>query len=86
MHKERRKVQKIVDGEIQELEKEWQLFELSKFSYLTFKEYEQLALQVGYGLRKLGLTSKHKLHLFGTTRYVSPVVNPRRVALTISLA
>ncbi|KAH7231690.1 uncharacterized protein BKA55DRAFT_653695 [Fusarium redolens] len=67
LYKERRKVQKVVDGEIQELEKEWQLFELSKFSYLTFKEYEQLALQVGYGLRRLGLTSKHKLHLFGTT-------------------
>ncbi|KAH7464163.1 Acyl-CoA synthetase [Fusarium oxysporum f. sp. matthiolae] len=67
LYKERRKVQKVVDGEIQELEKEWQLFELSKSSYLTFKEYEQLALQVGYGLRRLGLTSKHKLHLFGTT-------------------
>ncbi|KAH7112426.1 hypothetical protein EDB81DRAFT_923153 [Dactylonectria macrodidyma] len=67
LHKERRKVQKNVDGEIQELEKEWQLFELSKFSYLTYKEYEQLVLQVSYGLRKLGLTPKHKLHLFGTT-------------------
>ncbi|KAF6525321.1 hypothetical protein HZS61_011116 [Fusarium oxysporum f. sp. conglutinans] len=71
LHKERRKVQKNVDGEIKELEKEWQLFELSKFSYLTFKEYEQLVLQVGYGLRKLGLTPKHKLHLFGATRHVS---------------
>ncbi|KAK2923380.1 ANL, N-terminal domain [Fusarium oxysporum f. sp. vasinfectum] len=67
LHKERRKVQKNVDGEIKELEKEWQLFELSKFSYLTFKEYEQLVLQVGCGLRKLGLTPKHKLHLFGAT-------------------
>ncbi|KAI8411646.1 hypothetical protein FOFC_08240 [Fusarium oxysporum] len=69
LHKERRKVQKNVDGEIKELEKEWQLFELSKFSYLTFKEYEQLVLQVGYGLRKLGLTPKHKLHLFVTGLY-----------------
>ncbi|KAM5354946.1 hypothetical protein ACJ41O_001592 [Fusarium nematophilum] len=51
MHKEMRKVQKNVDGEIQELEKEWQLLELSKFRYLTFKEYEQLVLHVGYGLQ-----------------------------------
>ncbi|EXM15337.1 long-chain acyl-CoA synthetase [Fusarium oxysporum f. sp. vasinfectum 25433] len=86
LHKERRKVQKNVDGEIKELEKEWQLFELSKFSYLTFKEYEQLVLQVGCGLRKLGLTPKHKLHLFGATRHVSTLVNLRRIALTTSLA
>lgn len=69
LHKETRKVQKNIDGEIHEVDKEWQFFELSPFNFYTYKEYETLVKQVGSGLRKIGLTSEHKLHLFGTTRY-----------------
>ncbi|KAK7432270.1 long-chain fatty acid-CoA ligase [Neonectria magnoliae] len=67
LHKSTKKVQKNIDGQIKEVEKEWQFFELSKYSFLTYKEYETLVLQVGSGLRKLGFTPGHKLHLFGTT-------------------
>lgn len=70
LHKEKKMIKKNVDGQVQEVEKEWQFFELSKFSFLTYKQYEQRILQLGAGLRKLGLDSEHKLHLFGTTRYV----------------
>lgn len=70
LHKETKKVKKNVDGEIQEVDKEWQFFELSGYSYLTYKEYETRVLQIGSGLRKLGLTPENKLHLFATTRYV----------------
>lgn len=67
LHKEMKKIQKNVDGQVKEVEKEWRFYELSEYSFLTFKEYETLVLQVGSGLRKLGLTPEHKLHLFGAT-------------------
>jgi long-chain acyl-CoA synthetase len=70
LHKETKKVQKNVDGQIQEVDKEWQYFELSPFTFLTYKQYEERVLQVASGLRALGLATEHKFHLFGTTRYV----------------
>lgn len=68
LHKELKKVKKTVDGQVHEVDKEWQFFELTKYSFLTYQEYETLVLQLGAGLRKYGLTSEHKLHLFATTR------------------
>lgn len=68
VHTEMKKIKKNIDGEIQEVEKEWQFFELTKYSFLTYKEYETLVLQVGSGLRKIGLTPEHKLHVFAATR------------------
>lgn len=70
LHKETKKVKKNIDGEVQEIDKEWQFFELSKFEYLTHGEYLERVNQIGSGLRNLGLTSADKVHLFGTTRYV----------------
>ncbi|KAL6874921.1 acetyl-CoA synthetase-like protein [Trichoderma novae-zelandiae] len=67
VHKEIKKVPKNVDGQVVEVDKEWQFFELTKFDFLTFKEYETLVLQLGSGLRKLGLNGSSKLHLFATT-------------------
>lgn len=70
MHNEKKKIKKNVDGEVQEVEKEWSYFELTGFEYLTYKQYLERVLQIGSGLRKVGLTSEDKLHIFGTTRYV----------------
>ncbi len=70
LHKETKKIQKNVDGEIREVDKEWQFFELSPYNFYTYKEYETLVLELGSGLRKIGVTPEDKLHLFGTTRYV----------------
>ncbi|KAL7951906.1 hypothetical protein V8C42DRAFT_21860 [Trichoderma barbatum] len=67
LHKETKKVPKNIDGQVVEVDKEWQYFELSKFDFLTFKEYETLVLQLGSGLRKIGLDGAHRLHLFATT-------------------
>jgi long-chain acyl-CoA synthetase len=67
LHKETKKIQKNVDGEIKEVDKEWQFFELTPYHWYTYKQYETLVLQLGSGLRKLGLNSDAKLHLFGTT-------------------
>ncbi|CAI6097942.1 hypothetical protein V2G26_009019 [Clonostachys chloroleuca] len=67
LHKETKKIKKIVDGETREVDKEWQYFELSPYTFITYKEYETLVLQLGSGLRKIGLNPEQKLHLFATT-------------------
>ncbi|EEU42375.1 uncharacterized protein NECHADRAFT_68906 [Fusarium vanettenii 77-13-4] len=68
LHEEVKTVkQKKVDGQTKEVEKKWQYFELSGYSFITFKEYETLVLQLGSGLRKLGLSPAQKLHFFGAT-------------------
>ncbi|KAH8887675.1 acetyl-CoA synthetase-like protein [Thozetella sp. PMI_491] len=66
-HKERKKVNKVVDGQVQEVEKEWTFFELSDYTYMTYKEYETMVLQVGAGLRKLGIEEMEKVHLYAAT-------------------
>ncbi|KAM0281688.1 hypothetical protein ACHAQH_003419 [Verticillium albo-atrum] len=67
LHKEMRKISKNVDGEVQEVEKEWQFFELSPFSFLTYTELHRYILQLGAGLRKLGLNKGSRLHFYATT-------------------
>ncbi|KAK4241498.1 hypothetical protein C8A03DRAFT_41111 [Achaetomium macrosporum] len=67
IHKEKKKVPKVVDGQTKEIEKEWTYYELSNYSYMTYKEYFAMVLQVGAGLRKLGLSPKDRLHIFATT-------------------
>ncbi|KAM0428838.1 hypothetical protein ACHAPT_006638 [Fusarium lateritium] len=68
LHEEVKKTkQKKADGQTKEVEKKWQYFELSEYSFLSFKEYETLVLQLGSGLRKLGLTPVQKLHFFAAT-------------------
>jgi len=66
-HQETKKVKKIVDGEEQLVDKQWTYFELSGFEYKTYKQYEELLLQLGSGLRKLGLTKGDRVHLFAAT-------------------
>ncbi|WAO89025.1 AMP-binding domain-containing protein [Fusarium falciforme] len=68
LHEEVKTVkQKKADGQTKEIEKKWQYFELSGYSFISFKEYETLVLQLGSGLRKLGLSPVQKLHFFGAT-------------------
>ncbi|KAJ5725619.1 Long-chain-fatty-acid--CoA ligase 1 [Penicillium malachiteum] len=66
-HVENKKIKKMVDGVEQEVEKKWTYFELSGYTYKTFLEYEQLCLQLGAGLRKLGLEKDNRVHLYGAT-------------------
>jgi long-chain acyl-CoA synthetase len=68
-HVENKKVKKLVSGVEQEVDKKWTYFELSGYSYLSFVEYERLTLQLGAGLKKLGLEKDRKIHLYGATRY-----------------
>ncbi len=70
-HVENKKVKKMVDGQEQEVEKKWTYYELSGYTYISFVEYEKLALDLGSGLRHLGLKKDDKMHLYGATRYVA---------------
>lgn len=67
-HVENKKVKKMVDGKETEVDKKWTYFEMSEYSYMSFIEYERLALSCGCGLRSLGLVKDDKLHLYGATR------------------
>lgn len=67
IHKETKKVPKVVDGEVRQVEKEWAFFELSDYSYQTYGDYYQQLLKVGSGLRRLGLNRLDKLHIFAST-------------------
>ena len=67
-HQETKKVKKTVDGKTEEVEKKWSFFELSEYKYISFVEYEKMCLQIGSGLRKLGMAKGDRLHLFAATR------------------
>lgn len=73
-HNEVKKIKKMVDGKEQEVDKKWTYFELSEYSYLSFTEFEKLSLEVGSGLRKLGLNKGDKVHIFAATRYAQEAI------------
>jgi long-chain acyl-CoA synthetase len=66
-HHETKKVKKVVNGELQHVDKSWTYFELSGYKYLSFTEYETQVLQVGAGFRKLGLEAPDRVHMFAST-------------------
>ncbi|EQB51483.1 AMP-binding enzyme [Colletotrichum gloeosporioides Cg-14] len=66
-HRESKKIKKMVDGEEQEVSKDWTYFELSPYEYITYHEYEKLTLQLGSGLRKLGMTKGDRVHIYAAT-------------------
>ena len=70
-HTETKKVKKIVGGKPVEEDKNWTYFELSGYTFKSFVEYEKLCLQLGSGLRKLGLQKGDVVQLYGATRFVA---------------
>lgn len=66
-HNEVKKIKKTVDGKEETVDKKWTYFEMSDYHYMTFTEYEQMALQCGAGLRKLGMSKDDRLHIFAAT-------------------
>ncbi|KAK5001597.1 hypothetical protein LTR28_012467, partial [Elasticomyces elasticus] len=57
----------MVDGKEELQEKKWSYFELSGYKYLSFIEYEKLCLNVGCGLRALGMVKQDRVHIFAAT-------------------
>lgn len=67
-HRETKMVKKTVDGQEREVPKEWTYFELSGYKYISYIEFERLALQVGAALRRLGLVAGDRAHVFASSR------------------
>jgi long-chain acyl-CoA synthetase len=67
LHEENKKVKKTVDGKETEVDKKWTYYELSGYEYMSFVEYEQMALNIGCGFRALGMQPKDRVHLFAAT-------------------
>jgi long-chain acyl-CoA synthetase len=67
-HNEKKMVKKVVEGQVQEVEKTWTYFQLSEYNYISFTQYEKLVEQLASGLRKVGLSKGDRLHLYAATR------------------
>ncbi|KKA26270.1 hypothetical protein TD95_000022 [Thielaviopsis punctulata] len=67
MHKEIKKVPKVIDGQVTQVDKEWQYFELSPYSYITYEQHQKRYKEIGAGFRKLGANPGDKVHLFAAT-------------------
>lgn len=71
-HVETKKVKKVVDGKVTEVDKSWTYFEMGGYEYVSYNEHLKLVLELGSALRGLGLKPReHKVHFFASTRYVS---------------
>ncbi|KAL8755644.1 MAG: hypothetical protein Q9184_004737 [Pyrenodesmia sp. 2 TL-2023] len=66
-HEEIKKVKKTVAGKEEIVDKKWTYFEMSEYRFMSFLEYEQMALQCGAGLRKVGMNNDDRLHIFAAT-------------------
>lgn len=66
-HDEVKKIKKTVDGKDEMVDKKWTYFELSEYNYVSFIEYERMAIQCGAGMRKLGMKKDDRLHIFAAT-------------------
>ncbi|CAI6337145.1 unnamed protein product [Periconia digitata] len=67
VHEETKKIKKMVDGKEQEVDKKWQYFELSPYEFKSFIEFEKLCLDIGSGMRHLGLSAQDRCHLYAAT-------------------
>jgi long-chain acyl-CoA synthetase len=64
---ETKKIKKMIDGQEQEVDKNWDYFELGSYTYKSFVEFEKMALAVGSAVQKLGLKPEDRMHLFAAT-------------------
>lgn len=71
VHSEKKQVTKIVDGKETTAEKEWLYFENSDYFYITYPQFEELVIQYGKGLVKLGLKpdQQDKVHIYASTSH-----------------
>lgn len=70
LHEEQKMVKKMIDGVEQEIPKKWLYYEMSGYTYLSFKEYLARVNIVGSGLKALGLHKEDRVQIFAATRYV----------------
>lgn len=66
-HDEVKQIKKMVDGKETTVDKKWTYFEMSEYHFMTFLEYEQMALRCGAAFRKLGMAKDDRVHIFAAT-------------------
>jgi len=49
------------------VDKQWTYYELSPYEYMSFSEFEAMALSIGRGFRALGMKAEDRVHLFAAT-------------------
>ena len=71
IHEEEKTVVKKVQGEKQSIKKQWLYYELSGYTYNTFKEVGEIMHVLGRGLVKMGLKPRadDKLHIYSSTSH-----------------
>lgn len=71
IHVEKKKIKKTIDGEEQEVEKEWTFYEYSPYQYQTYAEVLDTVKLYAHGLVKIGLRpdQQDKLHIFAATSH-----------------
>lgn len=68
VHRETKKVTKIVDGEEQKVDKAWTYYEMSHYKYQTYPEVYSDIKALAHGFAQIGLKpSSDKLHIFAST-------------------
>jgi long-chain acyl-CoA synthetase len=70
-HVEEKMVKKMVDGEEREVPKQWTYYEMSGYTFMSFKQYKEQVDICASGLRKLGLVAGDRLHIYAATRYAA---------------
>lgn len=71
VHNEKKTITKVVDGEEQQVEKNWTFYEYSTYKYSTFKETLVAIKALSKGLAEIGLKPNQtdKLHIYASTSH-----------------
>ncbi|KAJ3040367.1 long-chain fatty acid-CoA ligase [Rhizophlyctis rosea] len=64
---EEKEIIKVIGGQETKEIKKWKFFELSGYEWLTYAEAKQWTIDIGAGLRKIGLKEQDKLTIFAAT-------------------
>lgn len=69
IYSETKKVNKMVDGEMTQVDKSWMFYEFGKYNYLSFPQLSDLIESYGRGICELGVApeGKERLHIFAST-------------------
>lgn len=71
IHTEQKTITKVIDGEQQEVKKDWIFYEYSPYKYNTFKETLETIQSYAKGLSSIGLkpNQQDKLHIYASTSH-----------------
>jgi long-chain acyl-CoA synthetase len=67
-HKETKTTTVRVGDEEQMVDKTWTYYEIEEYAWTNYQEYFNIAMNIGQGLRKMGLKPKDRVHIYAATR------------------